>query len=76
MCFGPSAAEKRAAAEQRAEAEIAKRQAIEERATQKREDISTALTATTASAGKRGGTGRRSLFTSMMGGAGYASRFK
>ena len=44
MCFGPSKAEKRAAAEQRAEAEEAKQEAIQEKATQKREDISQALT--------------------------------
>ena len=42
MCFGPSAAEKAAAAEQREAADIAKREEIDKRAEQKRDDISEA----------------------------------
>jgi hypothetical protein len=75
MCFGPSAAERRAAAEQRQAAEEEKRQQIEERAQAKRTDISEALSASTERRGRAGGAGRRSLFTSPSGGAGYASRF-
>jgi len=77
MCFGggPSQAEKQAAAEQRVETDIVKREAVEERATEKREDISNALSARTQRQGKRGGKGRRSLFTSSGGGAGYLQRF-
>jgi|TARA_E500000318_G_scaffold102328_1_gene106546 hypothetical protein len=68
MCFGgggggPSESEQKAAAEQRIEAEDAKRAEVEKRAKQKREDITEALESRTADAGKRGGTGRRSLFT-------------
>ena len=62
MCFGPSRAEKEAAAERRVEADIAKREEVEKRASQKREDISEALEGRTARAGMRGGKGRRSLF--------------
>lgn len=77
MCFGggPSQAEKQAAAEQRVEADYAKRDAAEDIAKQKREDISQALSARTQRQGKRGGSGRRSLFTSSGGGAGYLQRF-
>ena len=75
MCGGPSAAEKEAAAEQRAAAEEVKREAIDERASQKRDDISEALSARTQRQGKRGGKGRRSLFTSSGGAAGYLQRF-
>jgi hypothetical protein len=77
MCGGggPSQAEKQAAAEQRVEADYAKREAAEDRAKQKREDISEALSARTQRQGKRGGKGRRSLFTSSGGGAGYLQRF-
>ena len=73
MCFGPSAAEKKAAAEQRVEADLAKRKAVEERAMQKREDISTALEASTQKRGMRGGSGRRSLFQAA--GGGFLGRF-
>ena len=73
MCFGPSKAEKRAAAEQRAEAEEAKQEAIQEKATQKREDISQALTQRTKRRYGRGGRGRRSLFRA--GGSGFLGRF-
>ena len=75
MCLGPSAAEKRAAAEQRAAAEETKRQAIDERANQKREDIEGALSARVERKGKRGGAGRRSLFTSSGGASGFTGRF-
>ena len=67
MCFGPSRAEKEAAAEQRVEADIAKREEVEKRAVQKREDISTALET------RRKGSGRRSLFKA--GGQGFLGRF-
>lgn len=77
MCFGPSAEQKRAAAEARVQADEAKRAAIDERANKKREDISDALSARTERAGRRGGVGRRSLFTAAgTGAAGYASRFQ
>lgn len=75
MCFGPSASEKRAMAAQREEAEQAKRAEIEERARAKRSDITEAISGRNVQAGRRGGAGRRSLFTSMSGGSGYASRF-
>lgn len=75
MCFGPSKAERIAAAEQRRAAEEEKRTAIEGRARSKREDITEALTASGERRGRQGGAGRRSLFTSAAGGAGYASRF-
>ena len=73
MCFGPSKSEKRAAAEQQVEADIAKREEIEKRAEQKREDISQALEARTQRRGMRGGAGRRSLFRA--GGGGFLGRF-
>jgi hypothetical protein len=78
MCFraGPSAAENEAAAEQRVEADAARQKAIQERANQKQEDIGEALDMRTASGAKRGGSGRRSLFTSPGGAAGYLSRFE
>lgn len=75
MCFGggPSKSEKKAAAEQQVEADIAKREEIEKRAEQKREDISQALEARTERRGMRGGAGRRSLFRA--GGGGFLGRF-
>lgn len=76
MCFGgggPSQPEKQAAATQRVEADVAKREEIEERAEKKREDISEALEARTEKRGMRGGAGRRSLFRS--GGGGFLGRF-
>jgi hypothetical protein len=79
MCFksaGPSAAENQAAAEARMEAEEAKQQAIQEKATQKKQAIGEALDMRTANAAKRGGSGRRSLFTSPGGAVGYLSRFE
>lgn len=75
MCFGPSAAEKQAAAESRAAAEEAKQQAIQERAQQKQESLGAAIDMRSLNAAKRGGTGRRSLFTSPAAGAGFVSRF-
>lgn len=73
MCFGPSKAERAAAAEQRASAEEVKQQAVEQRAEQKREDIGSALEARTQRRGMRGGSGRRSLFRAA--GAGFLGRF-
>jgi hypothetical protein len=59
----------REAAEEQKQAELA------ERARTKEEDVSAALSSRTIQSGRRGGAGRRSLFTSMSGGSGYASRF-
>jgi len=75
MCFGggPSRQEKQAAAEQQVEADVAKREEVEKRAEQKREDISEALEARTQRRGMRGGAGRRSLFRA--GGGGFLGRF-
>lgn len=73
MCFGPSREEKQAAAEQRVEADVAKREEVEKLARQKREDISQALEARTQRRGMRGGAGRRSLFRA--GGGGFLGRF-
>jgi hypothetical protein len=73
MCFGPSRREKQAAAEQRVEADVAKREEVEKLAEQKREDISQALEARTQRRGMRGGAGRRSLFRA--GGGGFLGRF-
>jgi len=77
MCFakGPSAEEQALAREQREATEQAKERAISERAEEKREDISEAVTGRNIQQGRRGGMGRRSLLTSPSGGAGYASRF-
>lgn len=84
MCFrssGPSAAEQAAAEAQREEAEARKQEELAERAKTKEEDVSEALTERSiqrnrrGGAARRGGMGRRSLFTSAAGGAGYASRF-
>lgn len=73
MCFGPSKAEKKAAADQREVADEAEREEVEERAEDKRDDISDALSARKIRTGKRGGAGRRSLFRS--GGGGFLGRF-
>lgn len=73
MCFGPSKAEKKAAAEQRVEAEEVKQEAIQEKAEKKREDISDALTKRVQTKYGRGGAGRRSLIRS--GGGGFLGRF-
>jgi len=67
-------AEAKRAAEDRIAAEDAKRQEIESKAEQKREDIGEAIESRTESrAGGRGGSGRRSLFRA--GGGGYLGRF-
>ena len=83
MCFGPSAAEKEAAAaqtrlanEQRAAAEAAKASEQARVTEQKQSNIESALQAKTISGGKRGGSGRRSLLQSGAGGAGFMGRFK
>ena len=82
MCFGgggggPSEKEEKAAAEQRVEAEDTQREEAEKRAKKKREDITEALEKRTADQGRRGGTGRRSLFYRGTGmrGAGGSSGF-
>ena len=76
MCFGPSKAEKKAAAEQRVAAETAKQKEIQDRAESKREDISDALSARTQRKSMRsGGKGRRSLYSASTG-AGFLSRFR
>lgn len=75
MCFGPSSAEKQAAAEARAAAEEAKQAQIQEKANIKRDALSAAIDSRTSRSGRAGGSGRRSLFTSAGGGSGYASRF-
>jgi hypothetical protein len=74
MCFGPSAAEKAAAADQREAAEIAKREEIDKRAEQKRDDISEAISGRMERRGMRGGSGRRSLFRAS--GSGFLGRFQ
>ena len=79
MCIGGSSqadtdAEAKRAAEDRIAAEDAKRQEIESKAEQKREDIGEAVESRAESrAGGRGGSGRRSLFRA--GGGGYLGRF-
>lgn len=76
MCFGPSPAEKKAAAEQRVEADVAQQEAIVQKAEKKKEDINVALEAKAprqAARGMRAGRGRRSLFRA--GGAGFLGRF-
>jgi hypothetical protein len=75
----PTQAENQAAAEQRVEAEGETQKAVQQRAQQKAEDVDQAISKTTASrsrgAGGSGGSGRRSLFRSASGGAGFLSRF-
>lgn len=67
MCFGPSSSAKQASAEQRVEADDLEREEAEDRAEQKREDISDILTRR-----KSKGT-RRSLFSG--GRQGFLGRF-
>tara|TARA_R100000544_G_scaffold15824_1_gene7411 strand:+ start:316 stop:522 length:207 start_codon:yes stop_codon:yes gene_type:complete len=67
MCFGPSRQQKQASAEQRIEADDLEREEVEDRAEQKREDISDILTRR-----KSKGT-RRSLFSG--GRQGFLGRF-
>jgi hypothetical protein len=82
MCFGGGGGggtnevqevANKAAASERVEAETAKRDEIERRAKQKREDISEAITKKEQGKGMRGGAGRRSLFKA--GGSGFMGRF-
>ena len=84
MCFGPSKAEKQAAAEaqqaqidaadaQRAAADAAAQAEAENRAKKKQEDIDAAISGKTAREGMAGGAGRRSLFSA--GGQGFLGRF-
>jgi hypothetical protein len=77
MCFGGGGAAQeesnKAAAEERVEADVAKRDEVEERAKRKRDDISEAITERVQQRGMRGGRGRRSLFRS--GGGGFMGRF-
>jgi len=77
MCFGGGRKQQeesnKQAAEERVEADIAKREEIERRAKQKREDITEAITEKTQKRGMRGGFGRRSLFRA--GGGGFMGRF-
>lgn len=68
------AAEAEAAAQQRAAAEAEKLQAIQERAVAKREDITEALSARSERKGRRGGAGRRSLYSASTG-SGFLGRF-
>lgn len=80
MCFGggggPTQTESKQAAEQKVEAEAQVQSAVQERAQQKASDIEQAISASTARQGRgRGGSGRRSLFQSGGGGAGFLSRF-
>lgn len=78
MCFpkGPAPAEKQAAVDQRVEADVVDREAVEATSNKKRDDIQSALESRTQRKGQRGGTGRRSLFKSSAGGAGYLARFE
>lgn len=73
MCFGPSKQEKQAAVTQREEADVQKREVVEDRAKQKVDDIEEAVEAKTKRRGMRGGAGRRSLFRA--GGGGFLGRF-
>lgn len=76
MCFGPSKAEKKAAAEQKVAVEEVKQEEVQERAEKKREDVSDALSARVQRKGMRGGgMGRRSLYSASTG-AGFLSRFR
>jgi hypothetical protein len=78
VCFpkGPSQAETQAAADQRIEADDIEREAVEDTSNKKRDDIQSALESRAQRKGQRGGTGRRSLFKSSSGGAGYLARFE
>jgi len=81
MCFGgkvnkaveDTEAEAKAAADARIAAEDKKREEIEAKAEQKREDIGEAIESRAESKGMRGGKGRRSLFRA--GGGGFLDRF-
>ncbi len=74
MCFGPSKAEKEAAAQQREQADQQLAAERKETAKNKQEDILAAISNKTAGQAKgRGGYGRRSLFTG--GASGFLGRF-
>lgn len=80
MCFGgggPSREEKQTSVNQSLEADAAKREAAEQTAKVKREDIGEALEARRTGEGRGGGggRGRRSLFRSGGSGAGFIGRF-
>ena len=75
MCFGPSLAERQAAQEQRQAAESQRQEQVQQRAQRKSQDIEEAVTSRATQEGRRGGSGRRSLLSSMSGGPGYFSRF-
>lgn len=63
------------AARQRAAAEEAKQQAIQERAEAKREDITEALSASQQRKGRRGGGKGRNLMMAQAQGQGFLGRF-
>ena len=63
-----------AAAQQRAVAEEAKQEAIQERAVAKREDITEAVSSRSERKGRRGGAGRRSFYSAQTG-QGFLGRF-
>lgn len=70
--------ENKVAAEQKVEAEAQVQKAVQERAKIKAEDVDKAISASTvneARRGRSGGSGRRSLFQSAAGGAGFLERF-
>jgi hypothetical protein len=81
MCFGGGSKRSQAdidreakeAADARIAAEDKKREEIEAKAEQKREDIGEAVESRAESKGMRGGKGRRSLFRA--GGGGFLDRF-
>ena len=80
MCFGgggPSQEEKQVSVDQSLEADEAKREAAEDAAKVKREDIGEALEARRTGEGRGGGggRGRRSLFRSVGSAAGFIGRF-
>jgi len=83
MCFGgggggPSVEEKQVSVDASLEADAAKRAAAEDKASEKRDDISEALEARSAGEGRGGagrGKGRRSLFRSGGSGEGFIGRF-
>jgi len=87
MCFGPSRAEKEAAAQQRIAADAKKQEEIQKKANKKKEDIADAITASQAGSKKgtgKGGSsststksqyGRESLFMADAGAQGFLGRY-
>ena len=75
MCFGPSRAEKEAAAEQRLAADQARQEEARKRAVQKREDIGEAVSQRAQRKYGRRGAGRRSLMQTTSG-SGFLGRFQ